>query len=75
MRWIRIRHPVTGGEAKIAQSALGAHVAAGWVAVDEETPAALPLTEPAGAAHEPPGDGNATKTSRSRAGGKTSTGE
>jgi hypothetical protein len=36
-QWVTITHPVTGGEAEIALSALAAHEQSGWVLVTGET--------------------------------------
>lgn len=35
--WITVKHPTTGGEAKIALSALAAHEQSGWVLVTGES--------------------------------------
>lgn len=63
MGWLTIRHPVTGGEATIAESALGQHVSAGWERADE------PEQAKAGGKTSGRRGGNSTdETSRRRAG-------
>jgi hypothetical protein len=48
--WVKIRHTVTGGTATVAASALGAHVAAGWLPVDD------PYGQPAPASDDQEGE-------------------
>ena len=37
MRWVRLRHPKTGGEFNAAESSLDQHKKAGWVPAEDST--------------------------------------
>lgn len=45
MRFITIRHILTGGTARVPETALAQHALAGWVQVAEE-PKPVPIPEP-----------------------------
>lgn len=53
MDWVKIRHPVTGGEATVPASSMGEWAGAGWLLAGDDTEG-QPAQPPAGGSEDKP---------------------